>query len=321
MFKHFCEKGTITRGDNIKVKLCLTHFVVRRRNKCVQLSSAPKGNSAFKLCFPATVISGLWRSFISKASSQGGSIQRSWGGTKGTGSKTGKSCEVIVLRAESLGGRCNAKRATIRTLTKMGLLIRGKRFITIMKASKSKGSALLRVLNKLSQTASNGICISNGSVFTLGSRRLAVFHEEGVKFIFRSFGLIPILSICRGVILPLRLSKGAISGTFVKRVTRTLKLGRGLGILPGRLSKKRRRHITVTQTLTTGPTVLLTSRPAKGLSDYASRSIVKLLGAADAGFSRAVIVVARGRRVTRLTSQVVHVRSKQVIAKGTNRTL
>lgn len=217
-----------------------------------------------------------------------------------------------MLRAASLGGCCNARPGVAGTLSNIALSVRRNRFITVINASNDNGSALLGVVNKLSAPASNDVGMGKGRLSGLGSRRLAVFHEHGVKFVFRGCGLIPILGICRGVILPIRLSNSAISGQFVSRMIGVLTLSKGLGDVPGGLSNNRRRHMTVTHTLISGPTVVLTSRPANGLSDQADDSILNLLGIADRGFRRALMVVARGGRVTRLTSQVVHVRSKGV---------
>lgn len=212
-----------------------------------------------------------------------------------------------------MGGCCNARPGVAHTLGNMGFAIRRKRFITMIKASNDNGSALLRVVKKLSAPASNDIVMQKRRLTGGGSSRLAVFHHHGVKFVFRGCGLIPVLGMCRGVILPIRLSNSAMSRGFVSRIICVLTLRSGLRGVPGGLSNNRRRHMTVTQTLVAGPTVVLTSRPAKGLSDGADTSILKLLGHADKRFGRAVMVVARGGRVTRLTSHVMQVRSNGVI--------
>lgn len=68
---------------------------------------------------------------------------------------------------------------------------------------------------------------------------------------------------------------------------------RGVSGVPRRLSNKRRRHITVTHTLLGGPGVVVTSRPAKGLSPRATDGVIKLLGSV-AGRNATMIVAARG---------------------------
>lgn len=114
--------------------------------------------------------------------------------------------------------------------------------------------------------------------------------------------------------LPLKLSKEGISRTCMGSVVTALKVRGQVCGLPGRLSKKRRREMTVTETLIGHPRVVFTSRPAKGLSSGADSRMVTLLGVATGGCKRAVMVVARSSRVTRITSHVLIVRSKRIIS-------
>lgn len=218
-------------------------------------------------------------------------------------------CAVGLLRIGGVDGACNGKRATIGTLGSIDFSIPGNRCITVIKRSNSNGDALLGVVNTLSAPASNGILVSNGSVFTVGSQGLAIFHQEGVNFVFRTFGLVPRLAIRRGVVFPLLLSCRGPSGECLRRLLAILGLGSHHGRLPDRLSNNRRREITVNHTLVAHPSLVLTSRPAKGLSSRGDDRIVTLLGRASGGCRRAVVVVARGHDVTRATSQMLRMSS------------
>lgn len=101
----------------------------------------------------------------------------------------------IVLRAGRLYGFCNTNRGRIGTIGRISVRVRRKRFITVIKGSNSNGDALLRVLKKLSAPAGNDIALTKGSLCEVGRSTLTIFHEEGVKFIFRTFGLISSIGI------------------------------------------------------------------------------------------------------------------------------
>lgn len=153
------------------------------------------------------------------------------------------------------------------------------------------------------------------SVCALDARGLTVFQHERVNLVCRFFGLVPALGIRRGVALPYRLSKRAISGGHLSGLVSRLKLAKERGRLPRRLSNKRRRHMSVKQTLVGHPTVILTSRPAKGLSGGGDSRVIRLLHETGRRCERAVVVVARGLRVTGATSHIVTVRSKGVVER------
>lgn len=97
-------------------------------------------------------------------------------------------------------------------------------------------------------------------------------------------------------------------------LTGGLNVRSGLFRVPSRLSKKRRRETTVTETICARPAVLLNSRLAKGLSSKADVSIVGLLGRVYHRCGRALLIIARSRGITTVTSHVVCVGSKGIIA-------
>lgn len=134
---------------------------------------------------------------------------------------------------------------------------------------------------------------------------------------FRDFGLVSRLAMFRGMRLPLLCTNipihrhmSQIGGTL-----REVRVNRHARRCPRRLSKNRRRHITVTQTVIAGPGVVLTSRPANGLSSAGNGRIVLLLGRLG-GSKTAIIVMARSRRGTRRTNHVIQVVSNYVLARG-----
>lgn len=85
-------------------------------------------------------------------------------------------------------------------------------------------------------------------------------------------------------------------GRHVRRMLRLMNVDGGNCGLPGRLSKNRRRHVIVTHTMLGSPTVVLTSRPAKGLSIRAKGTVIRLLRDVYRSNS-SMIVAARGLRL------------------------
>lgn len=227
----------------------------------------------------------------------------------------GARMEVVGMRGLSV--LFDARRIRAGTLGRMAFRVRGKRFITVVKPSNYKGSALLGVLKALSAPASNSCLFRKGQISGVGRGRLATLQGKGVNFVFRDFGLVSRLAMCRGIRLPLIcLGVGpARHGERMGRILRGIGVLRHTGRLPRRLSNKRRRHITVTHTMIAGTELLLTSRPANGLSSAGKIRIVRLLDALG-GRKAAVVVIARSRHSTTCTRHVVHLLSNGVVTRG-----
>lgn len=221
---------------------------------------------------------------------------------------------VVVVRVRGLDGMFHASRMRAVTLGRMGVRIGRKRFMTVVKPSNYKGSALLGVLNLLSGPARNDCGLLNGRMTGLGRGRHAHLHGNMVNFMFRDFGLVSRLGIFRGIRLPLACLKVGTDrhGRHILRVLGQVGLDRHTGRFPRRLSNNRRRHITVTHTIIAGPGLVLTSRPANGLSSGGNTRMVGLL-ARLGGRKADVIVMARSRRSTKFTRHIVRLFSNDMI--------
>lgn len=230
-------------------------------------------------------------------------------------SKAGSLGGCGVVGARGLSVIFAARRIRAGTLGRIGVRIGRDRFITVVKPSNYNGSALLGVLKALSSPASNGCFFGNGRVSGVKRDRLATFHGKGVNFMFRDFGLVSRLAIFRGIRLPLICLnyQGSRHGQGIVRILSQVGVTRHTKRFPRRLSNKRRRHITVTHTIIASYPLVLTSRPAKGLSSAGKTRIVRLLQRLGKR-KAAVIVIARSRQSTDFTRQVVRLLSNQIIS-------
>lgn len=170
----------------------------------------------------------------------------------------------MVVGLRRIDGTCSTN---VPTLGSIGLRVSSKRFIFMYKSDKSNGSALVGLLLGRLSPASKAVAISKEGLTHVHRGRIPGC-EEGIKIIFRSFELLGSEGICRGMTFTLGIvnTSATIVGGGIPRVLSVMKLTTGCGSGPERLSKKRRREMTVTETLIGRPDVLLTSRPANGLS-------------------------------------------------------
>ncbi len=197
-----------------------------------------------------------------------------------------------VVRFHNISGAC---RANARTLRSIGVGVGGNRFIFIMNSSNTNGDAFVGLVVHRRGTGANGVIMGNFSLAGVGHGSIPVLHEA-VNVIFRSFELVPAVDIFSGITFTVRImntSDGRVEG----RISGTLSginLKRGTHSVPGRLSNNRRRHINLTHTLMGSPSLVVTSRPANGISPGVSCRVMALLARVGGG-NAAVLVMARSR--------------------------
>lgn len=132
----------------------------------------------------------------------------------------------VIVRLASVGGACGGK-TPLRMLGNVGLAVKQNRFISVVKTSKSKGSALLGVLKVLSGCSAKSCCLGGMLVGSLDRAGTTRCQGHVVNFVFRSFGLVSFGSTMRGITLPLfcrKVDQGG-QGTLTLRCLSQLKLG------------------------------------------------------------------------------------------------
>lgn len=132
----------------------------------------------------------------------------------------------VVVRLRKVGGACFGN-TPLRILGNVSLSVRGKRVISVVNTSKSKGSALLGVLKVLSACSANACALGKRLVHGLDRAHTTRLHGQVVNFVFRSFGLVSFGGTVRGITLPLccrNVDQGG-QGTVTLRCLSVIKLG------------------------------------------------------------------------------------------------
>lgn len=212
------------------------------------------------------------------------------------GRNVDRSC-VVGIRG--LGGSFKS----LRMLGSVSVAMGRDSIIYLVNTDKSNGDALLHYLGFLRLGSDNGVVFRNRGI--RGRARSLGGMERGMKVIFRRFRLFPRVAILRGIVrTPLRI--GGLPGSRMGGSTRSLlggmKLSSGRGMCPSGLSNKRGRHMTVTETLTVGPSVVLFSRPASTLSPRLMKRILSAVGRLTLRKVAVIIIARRVNFTERMTS-------------------
>lgn len=195
------------------------------------------------------------------------------------------------------------------------------RALNLINRSNSKGDAAKLTLLQLVGSR-NDVVFSNRPLRGLGHHRLLPVHRH-VRIMFRSPGssLGPQLGILRVVRRNLQIRRPALSTTRHRRrivtIVRRIKLSpRAHRHCPTRFSNNRQRHVTVTETLVLGPSLVVLSRPASSLSGAMRTRVLALLGSLRRGRRLTCLFVDRSLRIIHtLYRRIVMLQRKRMIRR------
>lgn len=190
---------------------------------------------------------------------------------------------------------CGSGGRVIRILSGIACEFRVKRVCKVFNPSNSKGAAYLSLLTNLRGPSRKRVLLSKRGVRGVNKEGL---HRGDVSLIFRSCRLFSCVASLRGMVITTRVDLPSMPGGRLVGVYESdlmvIKLSSdrvAQGI--ARLSNKRRREITVTETLVASTGCVLTSRPAKGLSGRGQEGVIRLLRRVTRRRSEYIVMMAR----------------------------
>ena len=183
-----------------------------------------------------------------------------------------------VVRLEQVKRHYNVGDEVVRALDGVSFSIRKGGYWAIMGQSGSGKSTMLNILGCLDRPSSGAYWLNGVNVAEMDDDELSDHRLHNLGFIFQSFHLIPQLTVCENIEVPL-LYLGLHAAERVKKAKELadrVGMGHRLKHLPSELSGGQRQRVAVARALANDPAVLLADEPTGNLDSTTSKQIMAL---------------------------------------------
>jgi putative ABC transport system ATP-binding protein len=199
-------------------------------------------------------------------------------------------------------------------LTDLTLDVESGEFTAIIGESGSGKSTLLGLLAGIDRPSSGRVHVAGADLGAMSERELSRWRGRAVGLVFQFFQLLPTLTACENVQLPMD-----FCGTWParERRARALALLDELGVadqaekLPSRLSGGQQQRVAVARALANDPALLLADEPTGNLDSRTAAALLELLAALGRA-GRTIVLVTHDRRAVGIASRVVTLADGQV---------
>jgi len=151
-------------------------------------------------------------------------------------------------------------------------------FAGIMGPSGSGKSTFLSILGGLCHPTAGAVRVDDIDLYDLPGEKLADFRREYLGFVFQSFNLIPYLTACENVMLPLAVKKmpPRSKRELAEGVLERVGLAGRVDHLPNQLSGGEQERVAIARALVNKPPLLLADEPTGSLDTATSQEIMEL---------------------------------------------
>ncbi|QNK63233.1 ABC transporter ATP-binding protein [Pedobacter sp. PAMC26386] len=200
---------------------------------------------------------------------------------------------------------------TIETtaLNNINLNIKKGEFVAIMGPSGCGKSTLLNIMGLLDVPTAGTITMDNQAVTSLSRKKLAVFRNLKLGFIFQSYHLINDLSVIDNVELPL-LYRNGISGA--QRRKRALEALDKVGLsartkhYPNQLSGGQRQRVAIARAIIGNPEILLADEPTGNLDSAMGEEVMSLMLHLNETDGTTIVMVTHDEHMAKKTQRIIH---------------
>jgi putative ABC transport system ATP-binding protein len=227
-----------------------------------------------------------------------------------------RSASLISLR--NVGRTYATAAGDFNALAGVTLDIARGEFVGVVGQSGSGKSTLLGLLAGIDRPTSGEIHIGDVAVHTLGERALSAWRGRGLGIVFQFFQLLPTLTACENVMLPMD-----FCGMWParERRARAMALLERLGVadqadkLPTKLSGGQQQRVAVARALANEPPVLLADEPTGNLDSRTSNALLELL-ASLVGDGLTVVMVTHEQGALRHTTSTLTLADGRLVGDG-----
>jgi len=201
----------------------------------------------------------------------------------------------------------------VRALHQVTVLVERGEYVSIMGPSGSGKSTLMHLLGCLDTPTEGSYRLDGVDIETLSGDALAEVRSTKIGFVFQSFNLLPRLTACSNVELPLAyqgVPRGERRGRALAALEK-VSLGKRAFHRPNELSGGERQRVAIARALVVEPAIVLADEPTGNLDSRVGDDILRLFDELHAS-GVTIVVVTHSEEVARNAERIIRLRDGEV---------
>jgi len=198
----------------------------------------------------------------------------------------------------------------LQVLKGINLTIQKNEIISILGASGAGKTTLLHIMGTLDKPDSGQILYDGTDVFSLGERKLNVFRNKHIGFVFQFHHLLPEFTALENVCIPAFIGGMGKSEATAKaeRLLITLGLKDRMTHKPSALSGGEQQRVAVARALINDPDVILADEPSGNLDTDHARELHELFLKLRNEMNQTFVIITHNPDLAQLFDRQIHMR-------------
>lgn len=205
-----------------------------------------------------------------------------------------------MIQIENLHVTLPSQAGDVNILRGINLHVTAGEKVGLIGPSGSGKSTLLMVMAGLEPPTRGRVVLAGYDYTAMTEDELARFRRHHIGIVFQSFHLVPTMTACENVALPLELAGAADGFEVAAGLLDEVALGSRLGHYPAQMSGGEQQRVAIARALAANPPVLFADEPTGNLDQKTGKVIIDLiLRLAEARATTLVLITHDAKLTTR----------------------
>lgn len=176
-------------------------------------------------------------------------------------------------------------------------------------------TTLLQMIGTLEKPDSGNIYINNTSVTNLTQKKLALFRNQEIGFVFQFHHLLPEFTALENVMLPALIGKETKKNAEIKalKILDYLALGSKIHNRPNELSGGEQQRVAVARALVNSPSVVLADEPTGNLDSANAKHIHEYFLQLREELQQTFIIVTHNEELAKFSDQQIRMKDGSIL--------
>ena len=222
---------------------------------------------------------------------------------------------MTILETKDLRKVYGSGEAEVRALDGIDLTVNDGEFVAVVGSSGSGKSTLLHMLGGLDRPTSGTVIVDGQDLSALKEEELTIFRRGKIGFVFQSYNLVPVLSVCENIVLPVELDGGKLDKTYIDQIVQTLGLENKLTNLPNTLSGGQQQRVAIARALAAKPAIILADEPTGNLDSRTSQDVMGLLKITSERFSQTIVMITHNEELAQMADRTIRIEDGRIVSR------
>lgn len=214
----------------------------------------------------------------------------------------------IAIHCHNITKTFHMGNSSITALNAVELEVFKGEFMMLMGPSGCGKTTLMSVVAGILHSDTGSCKVLGISYQNTSDDAIAIFRARHIGFIFQSFNLIPTLSVCENVAIPLIIAGESRSEALEHADDMLIQVGlanHGNG-LPNALSGGQQQRVAIARALVHKPSIVLCDEPTSALDHHTGLTILDTMKHMNQKFGTTFMIITHDQRIAHYADRIAH---------------